>query len=202
MQETFILPWLPLVSPVQYTTPQPTAPLSKLECLQGHWSINKMSLSTIHWFKRGRKYVFSPTEGNFTPYRNFFRPFSFSHRQNFPTMSEFFQSYSYSQGWKKLLQPDLNQCPLGWESSTLTPRPSLHILMIKKKIPKDIKDRIEDGDEVVHIKKIGYIEDRIEDGFEVGHIKKIVYIEDRIEDGIEVRHKIKRQGHRKKDKRT
>jgi hypothetical protein len=74
--------------------------------------------------------------------------------------------------------------------------------MIKKKIPKDIKDRIEDGDEVVHIKKIGYIEDRIEDGFEVGHIKKIVYIEDRIEDGIEVRHKIKRQGHRKKDKRT
>ncbi len=42
--------------------------------------------------------VFSPTEGNFLPYRNFLRPFSYFHGRNFLTMSEFIRSYSYSQG--------------------------------------------------------------------------------------------------------
>jgi hypothetical protein len=34
--------------------------------------------------------VFSPTEVNFPPIRNFFRPSSYSQGRNFPTMSEFF----------------------------------------------------------------------------------------------------------------
>ncbi len=79
--------------------------------------------------------VFSPTEGTFQPYRNFFLNFSYSQRRNFPHhVGLFLIVFPFTRPEftpivfkRNCSSKDLKQCPLGWETSTLTPRPSTHV---------------------------------------------------------------------------